>query len=58
METAINNLNNVVEQREKMIDSIIFQKHKVKTDNQYDSLYKRYSKKSYSELVKLSTVSF
>lgn len=51
--TAINNLNCVIEQREKMINAIIFKKYKVNSDKQFDSLYKRYNNKSYSQLVKI-----
>jgi hypothetical protein len=49
--TAINNLNKVIDQREKMIDDIIYSKHTVTTDKQYDSLYKRYNSKSYKDLI-------
>jgi predicted metallo-beta-lactamase superfamily hydrolase len=52
VKSSIDNLNNVVEQREKMIDNIIFSQHNVTTDKQYDTLFNRYSKKSYIQLVK------
>ena len=53
MENSIENLNNVVEQREKMIDTIICAKFFIKNDNMYDRLMLRYGKKSYLELKKL-----
>jgi hypothetical protein len=56
VQTDISKLNDVVDQREKMIDSIIYSKHTVKTDKQYNSLYKKYSVKSFSALLKLSSL--
>jgi hypothetical protein len=49
---AIDHLNDVTTAREKMIDNIIFSQHNVTTDKQYDTLFNRYSKKSYIQLVK------
>jgi hypothetical protein len=50
---SINNLNEVIDQREKMIDTIISSKHTVEPDKQYNSLYRRYSGKSFKDLKKL-----
>ncbi len=51
----LENLNNVLEQRKKMIDVIITAKFFIKNDNMYDRLTLRYGKKSYAELKKLHT---
>lgn len=50
MDNSINNLNNVVKSRESMIDRIIQLNHNVKSDQQYDNLFKRYDKLSYKQL--------
>lgn len=51
--TAIQNLNNVIDTREKMINKILYSKT-FKTNNAYDSFERKLETKSFAELQKMN----
>ena len=51
---AIDNLNKVVREREKMIHTIIDRKRNPRNDAEYDKLWRRYSGYGFQQLVRLS----
>jgi len=56
MKTAIENLNDTIHQREKMISEIISKKHNPKTDRQFDLLESKYRSKSFAQLQKILSI--
>lgn len=51
--TAINRLNEVQREREKLISDIISKRHNPKTDRQFDLLERRYKRHNYQKLVNI-----
>ena len=54
MSESINNLNNVVRERENMVSRIIHAKHKPKGDAEHDRLERKYNAFSYQKLKRLT----
>jgi hypothetical protein len=55
METTIKNLNKVQDQREFLINQILYREGNGKTNSQYDALEKKLNNKSFAYLDKKAT---